>query len=128
MAGGADAVTKTAKPQAISAAIAGTYTLTTDWGCDGSITGSFSQTFNANRTWSSSPFIHSGFWYQVGNTVVWTFSDTANLVYSGQLNGSFISGVQGYTQSGGITGCFTGQLGFAAAGTSGAKGDAALGR
>ena len=43
--------------------VVGNWTLTTDWGCDGSITGSFNQTFNANGTWNSTPFIHSGRWY-----------------------------------------------------------------
>jgi hypothetical protein len=93
-----------------AASVVGTWTLTTDFGCDGSITGSFTQTFNADNTWSSSPFIHSGRWYQVGASVVWTFLDTPNLVYSGNLSGSWFSGVQGFETVGGSTGCFGGHL------------------
>lgn len=89
-------------------ALPGTWTLTTDWGCDGSITGSFGITFNANGTWTSTG--HSGWWYQVGDMAVWTFSTVANLSYAGNLSGSWISGVQGYTASGGSKGCFGGSL------------------
>jgi hypothetical protein len=32
--------------------VVGTWNLTTDWGCDGSITGSFDQVFNADGTWT----------------------------------------------------------------------------
>ncbi|HJP90989.1 MAG TPA: hypothetical protein VJ875_03485 [Pyrinomonadaceae bacterium] len=96
--------------------VVGTWSLTTDWGCDGSITGSFNQTFNSDGTWSSSPFTHSGRWYQVEGMVVWTFNDTPNLVYAANLSGSWMAGVQGYEQSGGIKGCFGGsRSGVAAA-------------
>ncbi|MEJ3744445.1 hypothetical protein WEI85_14255 [Actinomycetes bacterium KLBMP 9797] len=88
--------------------VVGTWELTTDWGCDGSITGSFTQTFNADGTWTSTPFVHSGRYYQVGGIVVWTFADTANLVYSGNLSGSWINGAQGYETAGGGNGCFGG--------------------
>lgn len=99
---------------AITAALPGTWTLTTDWGCDGSITGSFSITFNANGTWTSGT--HNGRWYQVGDMAVWTFTTTANLSYAGNLSGSWISGIQGYTMAGGSTGCFGGsRSGLAAA-------------
>jgi hypothetical protein len=91
------------------ASVEGSWTLTTDWGCDGSITGSFNQTFNADGTWSSSPFVHSGRWFQVEETVVWTFDDTPNLVYAGDVDGSWIGGAQGYETAGGSNGCFGGQ-------------------
>jgi len=90
------------------ASVVGTWTLTTDFGCDGSITGSFTQTFNADNTWTSSPFVHNGRWYQVEGLVVWAFSDVANLVYAANLSGSWMSGAQGYETAGGITGCFGG--------------------
>lgn len=88
--------------------VVGNWILTTDWGCDGSITGSFSQTFNANGTWNSTPFVHSGRWYQVEGLVVWTFDDTPHLVYAANLSGSWMAGVQGYEIAGGIKGCFGG--------------------
>ena len=90
------------------ASVVGTWTLTTDWGCDGSITGSFTQTFNADGTWTSTPFAHNGRWYQVEGLVVWTFADVANLVYAGNLSGSWMAGVQGYETAGDIKGCFGG--------------------
>ena len=92
------------------ASIVGNWTLTTDWGCDGSGLGSFQMTFNADGTWSSSPFVHSGRWFQVENVAVWTFNDVANLVYAGNLNGSWIEGAQGYTSGGAGTGCFGGHV------------------
>jgi hypothetical protein len=90
------------------ASIVGTWTLTTDWGCGGSITGSFDQTFNADGTWSSTPFVHRGRWFQVENVVIWVFDDVSNLVYAGNINGSWIEGAQGYTTAGGSKGCFGG--------------------
>src|SRR3954447_8922753 len=108
--------------------ILGSWTLTTDFGCDGSITGSFTQTFNADGTWTSAPFVHSGRWYQVGGVIVWTFNDVANLVYSGNVSGSWISGVQGYELAGGINGCFGGRVtGVAVAGSSANGKDPVLG-
>jgi hypothetical protein len=89
--------------------IVGTWTLTTDWGCGGSITGSFEMTFNADGTLSSSPFVHSGRWFQVEDVAVWTFDDVAGLVYAGNLNGSWVEGAQGYT-SDGFSGCFGGHV------------------
>ena len=89
--------------------VVGSWSLTTDWGCDGSITGSFNQTFNANGTWSSTPFIHSGRWFQVEGLVVWTFNDTPNLVYAANLSGSWMAGVQGYELAAGAKGCFGGR-------------------
>jgi len=93
----------------IMANVTGSWFLTTDWGCSGSITGSFNQTFNANGTWSSTPFVHSGRWYQVEGLVVWTFNDTPNLVYAANLSGSWMAGVQGYETAGGSKGCFGGR-------------------
>jgi len=90
------------------ASVVGTWTLTTDFGCDGSITGSFTQTFNADGTWTSTPFVHNGRWYQVEGLVAWTFADVANLVYAANLSGSWMSGVQGYEEAGGVKGCFGG--------------------
>jgi hypothetical protein len=88
--------------------VVGAWTLTTDWGCDGSITGTFTQTFNADGTWSASTGNH-GRWYQVEGMVAWTFLDTANLVYAANLSGSWMSGVQGYETAGGQKGCFGGR-------------------
>ncbi len=86
--------------------VVGAWTVTTDWGCDGSITGSFTQTFNADGTWTSSPFVHNGRWFQVEGIVAWTFSDVANLVYAANLSGSWMAGAQGYETAGGQKGCF----------------------
>jgi hypothetical protein len=86
--------------------VVGSWAVTTDWGCDGSITGSFNQTFNADGTWSITPYMHSGRWYQVEGLVVWTFNDTPNLVYAANLTGSWMAGVQGYEAAGGTKGCF----------------------
>jgi hypothetical protein len=88
--------------------IVGTWSLTTDWECEGSPTGSFSQTFNADGTWTTTPFAHSGRWYQVEALAVWTFDDTPNLVYAANVSGSWVSGVQGYATAGGMKGCFGG--------------------
>lgn len=120
----------TAPVQGPAIAIAGTWTLTTDWGCDGSITGSFTQTFNANGTWTSSPFVHNGRWFQVGGVIIWTFADVPNLTYSGNVSGSWISGIQGYPVVNGITGCFGGRVRGVAAAEAPATGksDAATGR
>lgn len=90
------------------ASVVGTWSLTTDWGCDGSITGTFTQTFKADGTWSSTPFAHHGRWYQDEGLVVWTFEDTPNLVYAGNLSGSWMAGAQGYEVASGIKGCFGG--------------------
>ena len=90
------------------ASVVGTWTLTTDFGCDGSITGSFTMTFNADGTWTSTPFVHNGRWYQVEGLVVWTAADIADLVYAGNLSGSWMSGVQGFETAGGSKGCFGG--------------------
>jgi hypothetical protein len=49
--------------------VAGTWTLTTDFGCDGSIAGSFDQTFNADGTWTNT-IGSNGRWYQVEGLVV----------------------------------------------------------
>jgi hypothetical protein len=86
--------------------VVGTWLITTDWGCDGSITGTFTQTFNANGTWTTAaPFVHNGRWYQVEGLVVWTFTDVPNLAYAVNLSGSWIAGAQGYETAGGIKGC-----------------------
>jgi hypothetical protein len=92
----------------IMANAVGTWNLTTDWGCDGSITGSFNQTFKADGTWTSTPFVHNGRWFQSEGLIVWTFADTPNLVYSANLSGSWMSGIQGYETAGGAKGCFGG--------------------
>jgi hypothetical protein len=65
--------------------VVGTWSLTKDWGCGGSITGSFNQTFNADGTWSSAPFVHQERWFQVEGLIAWTFNDTPNLVYAPTL-------------------------------------------
>ena len=86
----------------------GSWVLTTDWGCDGSITGSFNQTFNADGTWTSVPFAHNGRWFQTEGLITWTFNDVQNLVYAANLTGSWMSGIQGYETAGGTKGCFGG--------------------
>jgi hypothetical protein len=86
------------------ASVVGTWTFTSDWGCDGSVTGSWSQTFNADGTWTSS-LGHTGRWFQVEGMVTFTFNNVANLVYASNLSGSWIAGIQGYTTSGGTKGC-----------------------
>lgn len=86
--------------------VVGSWTVTTDWGCDGSITGSFTQTFNADGTWTSTPFVHNGRWFQSEGMVTWTFADTPNLVYAANLSGSWMAGIQGYEQASGMKGCF----------------------
>jgi len=91
-------------------AIVGTWSLTTDWGCGTSITGSFIQTFNADGTWTSSPYVHSGRWFKVGALVTWTFNDTPNLVYAANLSGGWMTGIQGYETAGGTNGCFGAHL------------------
>jgi hypothetical protein len=65
--------------------VVGSWSLTTDWGCDGSITGSFNQTFNADGTWNVTSPAHNGRWFQVEGLVIWTFNDTPNLVYAANL-------------------------------------------
>ena len=88
--------------------VVGNWSLTTDWGCDGSITGTFSQTFNADGTWTSAPFVHNGRWFQVEGLVTWIFADTPNLVYAAVPTGSWMTGIQGYETAGGSNGCFGG--------------------
>ncbi len=88
------------------AKVTGKWSITTDWGCDGSITGTFEQTFKSNGTWKSSPWVHSGRWIQVGDHVIWTFKDVKDLVYSGNISGSWMTGAQGYTKKGSYRGCF----------------------
>jgi len=73
------------------------------------VSDSIAQTVNADGTWASSPFVHSGRWYQIEGLVVWTFSDTANLVYAANPFGSWMAGVQGYETAGGSKGCFGGR-------------------
>jgi hypothetical protein len=110
--------------------VVGSWTLTTDWGCDGTITGSFTQTFESNGTWTSSPFVHNGRWFQDEGLVVWTYEDVPNLVYSANLSGSWMAGAQGYETPGGAKGCFGGhRTGVsAAAAARPAVADPALGR
>lgn len=106
---GPDAVTAAPGVQGPGVQILGTWFLTTDWGCDGSITGSFTQTFNADGTWTSTG--HNGRWFQVGNVIVWSFNTVAGLQYAGNVSGSWISGVQGYTNGTAIApGCFGGRV------------------
>ncbi len=74
--------------------VAGTWTVTTDFGCDGSIAGSFNQTFNADGTWTNT-IGSNGRWYQVEGLVVWDFNNAAKLVYAANLAGSWMSGSLG---------------------------------
>lgn len=108
----------------------GSWSLTTDWGCDGSISGSFTVIFNADGTWSSTPFVHSGRWFQVDGIVTWTFTDTPNLVYAANLSGSWMAGAMGYETAGGSKGCFGGHKAGVSAAKAAAGGpkDALLGK
>jgi len=85
--------------------IVGTWSITTDFGCDGSIAGTFDQTFNANGTWTNT-IGSTGRWYQVEDVVVWDFNNAAKLVYGAKLTGSWMSGALGFTTAGGLQGCF----------------------
>ncbi|WP_117211992.1 hypothetical protein [Allorhizocola rhizosphaerae] len=128
---GPDAITGAAAApgvQSPSVQILGTWFLTTDWGCDGSITGSFTQTFNADGTWSGAS--HNGRWFQVGNVIVWSYNTAAGLQYAGNVSGSWISGVQGYTNGTAIApGCFGGRVnGVASVGETDSKVDPAIGK
>jgi hypothetical protein len=84
--------------------VVGNWVFTSDWGCNGSITGSWNQTFNANGTWTSS-LGHSGRWFQVEDLVAFTVNNVADLVYACHVIGSWITGTQGYETSGGAKGC-----------------------
>ena len=86
--------------------VVGAWRLTTDWGCDGSITGSFDQTFNADGTWTAGG--SNGRWFQVEGMVVWSYNSPAGLRYSANLSGSWMAGIQGYTDTTGLKGCFGG--------------------
>ncbi|MEV6344371.1 hypothetical protein [Actinoplanes sp. NPDC051851] len=99
---------------------AGSWTLTLDWYCDGTV-GTSLITFAADGSWSSvnGTAVRSGRWIGGGGTITWTYSDVADLIYTAQINGGFMTGVHGYNYSGGATGCFGGVL-TAAATTSAA--------
>ena len=83
----------------------GTWTVTTDFGCDGSIAGTFNQTFNADGTWTNT-IGSNGRWFQVEGLIIWDFNNAAKLVYSANLAGSWMAGALGYTTQGGLKGCF----------------------
>jgi hypothetical protein len=89
------------------ASIVGKWQLTTDFGCDGSIAGTFDQTFNADGTWTNS-LGSKGRWFQVEGLATWDFDNAAKLVYAANVAGSWMSGSLGYTTSGGLKGCFGG--------------------
>jgi hypothetical protein len=135
--GAAAAVTKQSRPAArpLAAAAAtsatGTWIESIDWSCDGN-PGSSVISFNADHTWTSTPFVHNGRWFQVNSMVVWTFADVPNLVYTANVSGSQMSGIQGYETVNGFNGCFTATLAFtakAAAAAAVVKGsDATIGR
>lgn len=84
--------------------IVGTWVYTTDWGCDGSITGSWNQTFNADGTWTAS-LGSSGRWFQVEGLMVYTINGTPSLIYTANVSGSWMAGIQGYAEAGGMKGC-----------------------
>jgi hypothetical protein len=88
------------------AQVVGSWFVTTDWGCNGSISGTFKQNFKKDGTWTLTPSGHSGRWYQVECLVVWTVTDMPTLVYVGNLSGSWMAGVQGDATPGGSKGCF----------------------
>lgn len=104
------------------ASIVGTWIMTTDWGCDGSISGSWDHTFNADGTWTASTG-DSGRWFQAEGMFSLSADDLPNLIYSGNVSGSWIAGIQGYTDTSGMKGCFGGVRS-----TAGAKAKAAEGK
>jgi hypothetical protein len=87
------------------ASIVGTWIITTDFGCDGTIAGSFTQTFNPDGTWTNTVG-SDGRWYQAEGLVVWDFNNADKLVYAANLAGSWMSGDLGYTTAGELKGCF----------------------
>jgi len=87
------------------ASIVGTWQITTDFGCDGSIAGTFDQTFNADGTWTNS-IGSTGRWFQVEGFATWDFNNAAKLVYVADVAGSWMAGSLGFTTAGGLKGCF----------------------
>ena len=85
--------------------VVGTWTVTTDFGCDGSIAGSFNQTFNADGSWTNT-IGSTGRWFQVEGLITWDFNNAAKLVYAANVAGSWMAGSLGYTTAGGLKGCF----------------------
>ncbi|MGH9634494.1 MAG: hypothetical protein ACRD72_06615 [Candidatus Angelobacter sp.] len=85
--------------------VVGTWVITTDFGCDGSIAGSFDQTFHADGTWTNT-IGSNGRWFQIEGLVQWDFNNAAKLIYAANLAGSWMAGSLGYTTVGGLKGCF----------------------
>lgn len=75
-----------------------------DWGCSGSVDMAGPFTFHADGTWS---YAHGrGRWLQVGETVMWNFTNAAGLVFSASMVDSAMSGSMGYLTSRGPSGRF----------------------
>ncbi|MGY1636887.1 M6 family metalloprotease domain-containing protein [Geodermatophilus sp. SYSU D00742] len=75
-----------------------------DWGCTGTVATAGPFTFHADGTWSYA--FGGGRWAQVGDTVVWDFTNAPHLVYSAGASASAMSGVMCHLTAGGGTGCF----------------------
>jgi hypothetical protein len=81
--------------------INGTYTMTFDWGCDGSATGTTSWTINSNGTWTVNG-VNNGTWRLLGNHFQLTYAGIST-IYQGTAIGNHIEGTM---TSGASTGCF----------------------
>ncbi len=90
--------------------IVGNWVLDIDWDCDGRYDGFLHLTFSANGTWAiKGDFPHRGRWFHNQGLIIWTFNDVKDIVYTANLSGSSMSGIQGYTKSKGKKGCFGGR-------------------
>lgn len=97
----ADARHAPAASAAPAEAVAGSWTLGYDWGCDGSYT-TASFTANADGTWRTDRG-YTGLWVTVAGMLTFTFDDSET-TYSGTLAGRSVTGMQ--TTFTGVDGCF----------------------
>lgn len=88
-------------PSATAQAVAGSWTLSFDWGCDGSYS-TTSFTAAANGTWSSGGG-YTGLWVSVAGMLTYTFDDSET-TYSGVMAAKSVTGIQ--TTFTGTNGCF----------------------
>ena len=94
--------------------VVGNWVLTIDWDCDGIFDGTVNIIFRANGTLITKGVdSHKGRWFQNAGLIVWTFEDSdkdvKHLVYTANLAGSSMTGVQGFIKPKGMKGCFSGQ-------------------
>jgi hypothetical protein len=83
--------------------IAGSWTLHFSWGCTGGY-GQTSLTFNANGTFATGDGFH-GQWSVVGGNVQFVYEPTPSAVYSGNVTGAAMVGMQTNFHTGGA-GCW----------------------